>query len=77
MTNANYRIEKMEITEKASGMIFGIALGHNENTNMWVTWCVKVNESNTDEIEFFWGHYYEREKDALIDYHERIINDLK
>ena len=77
MKNANYRIEKMEITEEANGMSFGIALGHNENTNMWVTWCFKVNESNTAKIDFFWGHYYEREKDALIDYHERIIDDLK
>lgn len=77
MTNANYRIEKMEITETAKELTFGIALGHNEKSNMWVTWCFKVNENNNNEIKFFWGHYYEREKDAIIDYHKRIIDELK
>lgn len=77
MTNANYRIEKMEITGKANGATFGIALGHNEKGNMWVTWCFKANDNGESEIDFFWGHYYDRERDATIDYHQRIIEDLK
>ena len=77
MTNANYRIEKMEITGHANGTTYGIALGHNEKANMWCTWCFKANEDNKDEIDFFWGHYYERERDAVINYHERIIEELK
>lgn len=77
MTNANYVIEKMEITEEQNGATFGIALGHNEKSNMWVTWCFKASENEKKEIEFFWGHYYERENDAIVDYHQRIIDALK
>lgn len=77
MTNANYRIEKMEITGKTNATTFGIAFGHNEKENMWATWAFRVSENNKEEIDLFWGHYYEREKDAQIDYHERIIDDLK
>lgn len=79
MTNANYRIEKMEITSRENSHIYGIALGHNEKSEMWVTWCFKAeNMGNEDfEINYFWGHYFDREKDALIDYHNRIIDELK
>lgn len=77
MTNANYKIEKMEITGKQNDATFGIALGHNEKTNMWVTWCFKASDNEDEEIAFFWGHYYDREKDAIVDYHQRIIEDFK
>ena len=77
MTNANYRIEKIEITFKENNYFHGIAYGHNENTQQWVTWCFKANIENKDEIDFFWGHYFDREKDALIDYYRRIIDELK
>lgn len=77
MKNVNYEIVKMEITEEACGAKFGIALGHNEETNMWVTWGFQVDENNNNEISFFWGHYYEREVDAIINYHQRIIENLK
>ena len=77
MTNVNYRIEKMEITQREHEQVYGIALGHNTETQMWVTWGFKANMKNKDEIDYFWGHYYERETDALIDYHRRIIDELK
>lgn len=79
MTNNNYRIEKMEITSREDSHDYGIALGHNEKSEMWVTWCFKAeNIGNEDfEIDYFWGHYFDREKDALIDYHNRIIDELK
>lgn len=79
MTNANYRIEKMEIASRESNHDYGIALGHNEKSGMWVTWCFKAKKDDNDnfEIEYFWGHYFDREKDALIDYHRRIIDELK
>lgn len=79
MTNANYRIEKMEITSKENNHDYGIALGHNEKSETWVTWCFKAEKDDNDnfEIDYFWGHYFDREKDALIDYHRRIIDELK
>lgn len=77
MTKGNYRIEKMEITGKTNTTTFGIAFAHNEKDNMWVTWAFRVSENNKDEIDLFWGHYYEREKDAIIDYHQRIIENLE
>lgn len=79
MTNVNYRIEKMEITSRESNYNYGIALGHNEKTGMWVTWGFKAKKDVNDnfEIEYFWGHYFDREKDALTDYHRRIIDELK
>lgn len=77
MTNADYRIEKMEITGQEDRASFGIALGHNEKTSMWATWCFKADDDDINEIVFFWGHYYDREKDAVINYHQRIIDDLK
>ena len=79
MTNQNYRIEKMEITSKENNLVYGIALGHNEKSGMWVTWCFKAKNENNDnfEIDYFWGHYYERETEAIIDYCRRIIDELK
>ena len=77
MKNANYKIERMEITEETKEFTYGIALGYNEKSNMWVTWSFKINEDNYDEIDYFWGHYFERERDALVDYHQRIIDELK
>lgn len=79
MTNANYRIEKMEITSEENNHRYGIALGHNEKSGMWVTWCFKANIQDKDniDIDYFWGHYFDRETDALIDYCRRVINELE
>lgn len=75
MMNGNYRIEKMEITHRENNTVYGIALGNNENSKIWVTWGFRANLNDKD-TDFFWGHYYEREKDAIIDYHKRIIDEL-
>lgn len=77
MKNGNYTIEKIEITGQEGEILYGIALGHNTITNMWVTWAFKKETKEENAIDFFWGHYFEREKDALIDYCNRIINELK
>lgn len=77
MTNANYNIEKWEITSEDNDCVYGIALGHNEKSNMWVTWAFKANIEIKNNIDYFWGHYFERETDALIDYCRRIIDELK
>ena len=79
MTNANYRIEKIEIISEENDIKYGIALGHNEINHMWVTWCFKAKTIDKDDIDidYFWGHYFERKTDALIDYCRRIIDGLK
>ena len=77
MKNQNYTIEKIEITSQEGSLFYGIALGHNELTDMWVTWGFKKEARKESAIEFFWGRYFEREKDAMIDYHQRIIDDLE
>ena len=77
MKNQNYTIEKIEITNQEGKLFYGIALGHNELTDMWVTWGFKKEAEERRDVEFFWGHYYEREKDALIDYYKRIIDELE
>ena len=77
MTNANYNIEKWEITDNENDYVYGIALGYNPKSQMWVTWAFKADIEIKNEIDYFWGHYFDREKDALIDYHRRIIDELK
>ena len=77
MKNQNYTIEKIEITSQEDNLFYGIALGHNELTGMWVTWGFKKEAKEESTIDFFWGHYFERETDALIDYCRRIIDELK
>lgn len=39
--------------------------------NNYVTWMC----SNGDN--YFWGHYFGNEKDALLDYAERIKNEVQ
>ena len=77
MKNAGYTIEEVEPVYEEYGYYFGIALGHNERSGMWVTWCFKKSTTKPEEIDFFWGHYFDRQKDALIDYHERIVAEYK
>lgn len=77
MKNQKYAIKKIEITSQEGNLLYGIALGHNAITNMWVTWAFKKEPGDGRAIDFFWGHYFEREADALIDYHRRIIDELK
>ena len=77
MKNGNYTIEKIEIASQENNLLYGIALAHNELTDMWVTWSFKKETREESDIDFFWGHYFEREKDALIDYYSRIIDELK
>ncbi len=33
----------------------------------YVTW------EHTEEIGYFWGHYFSDKNDALIDYHKRLL----
>ena len=77
MKNGNYTIEKIEITNQEGEPFYGIALGYNAITNIWVTWAFKKETGEESAIDFFWGHYFEREADALIDYCRRIIDQLK
>lgn len=77
MKNGNYTIEKVEITSQEGKLLYGIALGHNTINNMWVTWAFKKETEEESDIDFFWGHYFERETDALIDYCRRIIAEIE
>lgn len=77
MKNAGYTIEEVEPVYEEFEYYFGIALGHNEKTGMWVTWCFKKSIKNENEIDFFWGHYFDRRSDAIIDYHTRIIGEYR
>lgn len=75
MKNAGYTIEKIEITYQEFGYWYGIALAHNEKTNMWATWCTKQKQDKETEIDFFWGHYFDKERDARADYHGRLLQE--
>ena len=77
MKNAGYEIIEMETTYEENGHLFGYVRGHNEKTNMWVTWCFKQSTRYPYEMDYFWGHYFDRERDAIIDFHERIIDDYR
>ena len=77
MKNGNFTIEKVEITSQAGEFFYGIALDHNKEANMWVTWAFRNEAERESAIDFFWGHYFERETDAIIDYCRRIIDELK
>lgn len=42
-----------------------------KNGLMWVTWeCTNGND-------FYWGHYYQHEKDARADYHRRLAEEYE
>ena len=66
--NASYKIVKYEMyREQENGKNY-VVLGHNEKTNMWVTWeC-------TDGNNFYWGHYFTSKTEAMKDYYSRLAD---
>jgi hypothetical protein len=46
---------------------YGIILGENSRGS-WVTWQYHLDE---EEPSIYWGHYIEKEADALADYSAR------
>ena len=69
--NAGYKIVKEEMYNEK----YGIVLGINEKAfAKYVTWELSISY---DEPYFFWGHYFENEKQALEDYHKRLANYYK
>ena len=80
MKNSNYTIEKVEITSTENNLAYGIALAQNEKTGWWATWQFTYDEMKTEKEErysFYWGHYFDREKDAKADYHSRLLQEYK
>ena len=80
MKNAGYNIETIEITNMENDKEHGIALAQNEATGYWVTWQFTYDETKTDlneKYSFYWGHYFEREKDARADYHRRLLAEYE
>lgn len=81
MKNANYNIEEIEDTYYEDSFVsHGIALAHNPKSNMWCTWAYRhdMREKDTERRwSFFWGHYYDREKDARADYHKRLMEEYE
>lgn len=72
MENAGYEIvcfEKYQTLE--NGSCYYIVLGQNPKSNMWVTW------DSIDLKNFFWGHYYDCENHARIDYHQRLAYQIE
>lgn len=64
--NAGYKIVKEEMYNEK----YGIVLGINEKAYVkYVTWEFAISYNET---EFFLGHYFENEKEALEDYHKRL-----
>lgn len=49
-----------------------VVLGRHETRygTQWVTWQSKT--SPKDEIDYFWGHYFDDEAQARADYHRRL-----
>ena len=77
MKNAGYTITRYE--EFDHDGLLGIALGEREskyspNGKQYVTWMYRLDEG---EIDYFWGHYFEHEANALKDYHERLYKEYK
>lgn len=72
MKNAGYEIIHLEKYDSR----YGIALGENKETGMYVTWecmydkiSIPVKEG---EISYFWGHYFTDRTIAYKDYHTRL-----
>lgn len=66
--NANYWIVKeTEITDNIS-----IVLGIHSEKEMYVTWLY-----NKTKDSYYFGHYISNWRNARIDYHERIIDEIK
>lgn len=80
MKNAGYSIEQIEIVSMEKNQNHGIALAKNEKTDWWVTWQFTYDEMKKNKEEkysFYWGHYFEREKDARADYHRRLLAEYE
>lgn len=43
------------------------------NTAQFVTWEHKIGTTDY----YFWGHYFDNELQAKIDYHQRCLDNLK
>lgn len=73
MMNAGYTITKREEFDHEG--LLGIAYGEKESKfsptgKEYVTWMYRHDEGETD---YFFGHYFDNEVNALKDYHERLL----
>lgn len=51
----------------------GVSLSYNEVKNEWATH--KYNIHDGVEAGKYWGHYFQNEKDALIDFYKRVLGN--
>ena len=77
MTNAGYIITRWEEFDHEG--LLGIAFGERPSKfspdgKQYVTWMYRHDEGKTD---YFWGHYFEHEANALKDYHERLLREYE
>lgn len=58
------------------GHKFEVVLGYRETRfgKEWVTW--ECNDNN-GKYNYYWGHYYDKEKSAYEDFTERILKVSK
>ena len=70
-TQAGYTIQKARVKggEFIDSDHYGIALGHCSHTGLNVTWQWHLDEK--ERPDFYWGHYIECPKKALLDYETR------
>lgn len=69
-TNGSFRIEQSEIYTICPPH-FAVVLAHSQASGMWATW--ETGGPN----DFFFGHYFETEREARMDYHERLLTYYK
>jgi hypothetical protein len=63
---ANFKIEAYEMYRIYEKNEYFVVLAQNVNTGTWVTWeC-------TNGEDFYWGHYFNKEEDARLDFHKRL-----
>lgn len=75
--NQGYKIVAAEAYQTDSdGRVHRIVLGQLESSvgALWVTWdSVFDNATGIKGADYFWGHYFDREKAARADYHRRLV----
>ena len=75
--NAGYEIIAEEYFFKNGDRAEGVALGRTVKAvgSNFVTW--EFAEYKCEPRSYFWGHYYDSELRARINYHERVLDILK
>lgn len=73
VTNAGYEVKSIEYYAVDGDIRYGVATGSRSSKGgiSFVTWECKENK-NTNEVSFFWGHYFSDKNAALSDYHQRL-----